>query len=320
MESFIFSINAILPIFLIMLLGYFIKRVGIVDKNFFNLATKFCFKIVIPIMLFNNIINNNLLDVVQPKLVIVALASILVFCLLLQIGGLLFIKDPATRGTFIHVCYRGNFLFFGIPILESICGDQGVAIASMIIAFVVPLYNILGVLVLTLNRRHDGDCTDNLGKKMKTALYNIITNPIIIGIFAGFVFYLCKIPLPGVFAKSISSVAAIGTPLALMIVGASIDFKTNKNKLPISILATSIKTVIYPIAVMIIGYLVGIRGINMAVLMVVCGTPSATTTYIMAHQMNSDYELASQTILLTNSICAVTICIGIFFLRAKGFI
>ena len=150
MENFIFSAEIVLPLFILIMIGYLLSRVGIFNANFLKTADSVCFRVLLPVLLFYNIYKCDFMNIVNQKLITFILIGILVVAFLGVCLVPMIVKNNGRRGTIIQMLYRGNYLLFGIPICQSIAGDEGAAIAAMIAAILIPVFNIVSVIILSI--------------------------------------------------------------------------------------------------------------------------------------------------------------------------
>ncbi|MBQ2932730.1 MAG: AEC family transporter [Clostridia bacterium] len=207
MESLILSFNAIAPIFVLMLLGYLLKKLNIADKKGFDSINKLVFKVFLPVLLFYNIYKTDIGNVFDIRLIgFVALGVMLIFAVG-YFAVIVSTKDNAKRGVMLQGFFRSNFAILGVPLVGYICGDGSGGLASMMVAVVIPVFNILSVVALECFR--GGDTRLNFLRLLK----GILTNPLIIGCLLGIAFFLTGIKLPGILEKSVKDILSVATHL-----------------------------------------------------------------------------------------------------------
>lgn len=310
MNNFIFSLNATIPIFLIILLGYLLKAPRLFTKEFVQVANKYVFVVALPVLLFQDISTSNIRSSFDPKFVI--------FCMLVTtiiFGGIYlissrFIKDKPVLGAFVQASARGSAAVLGIAFVQNIYGNS--AMAPLMIVASVPLYNIYSVIVLTLCSRDQ-----SLHKSaVKTAFINILKNPIIIGILAGILFSFCGLTLPAIPSKIVSMISNTATPIALLVVGASFDGTKAIKKIKPTIIATFIKLIALPAIFFPFAITLGFRDSQLVALLVMLGAPTTVTCYIMAKSMGNDDVLSSSIVVLATLVSSITLTAWIFILKA----
>ncbi len=310
MENLIFSINVVLPIFLLMCIGAFLRKIKLIDKVFLEKANNFAFSALLPVLLFNNIYKSNISDSVNIKLIIFAVGIILF------IVGMLFIivprieKDNRNRGVIIQGLHRSNFVLFGIPLSMNIFGEANLGTVTTLTAIIIPLYNFLAVIIL--------DWYSNDKSNYKKVIISVIKNPLIIGSVIGIVFSALNIKLPGFLEKTVSDVSGMATPLALMVLGGDIEVKNiNKNFKYISVVTIG-KLLIMPAFVIISALIVGFRGVELGALFSMMAPSISVSSYTMALQYDCNAELAGQLVFITTLFSPLTIFIFIFILKTAG--
>ena len=238
----------------------------------------------------------------------------LILCLLLTVITPFFIKNKRTRGAFINGICRPNFVLLGVPVVSNLTGGSGAATAALILPFMVPLFNMMGVIILTV---HSDDAQEHGIKKV---LLEIVKNPLIRAIVIGLPFMIFNLDLPEFLQRSVNYIGNTATPLALISLGAGVDLKVLRTKIKLSLTAALIKTVLCPVLFVIPAYLLGFHGEEITVIYVLSAAPSAVASYIMAKNMNSDAELGGQILALTTILCTATIFAGSLILKFIGVI
>lgn len=312
MDNLILSFNVVTPLCLVMALGYFLKHIKMFDENSVNVMNSVAFKVFLPCLLFYNIYNTDLGDVINPKLMIFACFSILSLFIVLFIIVPLFEKDNSKRGVIIQGIFRSNFVLFGIPVATSLAGEGNIGVTALLIGVVVPIFNVLAVVCLETFRG---------GKvNVKKIAHGIITNPLIIGSFFGLSMLILGIKLPTFLVTTIKDVSKIATPLSLMLLGASFSFSNVKKYLKEIIFSVVGKLVIVPLIFLGISYAVGFRGISLLSLMIMFAAPTAVSSFQMAKQMDGDADLAGQIVVFTSAFSIVTVFAWIFILKQLALI
>jgi len=182
MDNLIFSLNATLPVFLVIVLGYLLNKKGMFTESFISVANKFTFKVCLPVMIFVDMASTDLRASFDWKIVLYAALSTVVMFSIIWIGAKLLIKDKSIVGAFVQASYRSSVAVMGFAFMLNIYGKIG--LMPMIVIGCVPLYNICAVIVLTFESR-DAINNPDKGDKIKKAFLDIIKNPIIIGIVLG---------------------------------------------------------------------------------------------------------------------------------------
>ena len=225
MENLIFSLNATVPIFLLMALGFLFRKLGWIDEVFASKMNQFVFLVPLPILVFEDLATVDFQEVWNLKFVL--FCFFVTFASIALAAGISFLwKDREIRGEFIQASYRSSAALLGIAFIRNIYGDAG--LAPLMIIGSMPLYNIMAVVVLSFFQPERRKLDKELWKK---TLKGIVTNPIIIGIAAGLLWSALRIPMPYIIGKTVSNVGAVATPLGLMALGASFDVQKTIGKI-----------------------------------------------------------------------------------------
>ena len=337
MADFIFSLNATLPIFLIMVLGWFLMKIGLFNKEFNKVADKYVFKVALPVLLFKDIATADIRS--DFNLTFVLFCMITTTIMFLAIWGLsyIFIKDKTQVGAFAQASARGSAAVLGIAFINNIYGNSGMA--PLMIVSAVPLYNILSVIILTFSadmgkgvnidsnagtvgaeNRGTSSGRISKGANIKKACLNVIKNPIIIGIFLGLPFSILGISIPAIPLKAVTSIAQTATPIALLVVGASFEGAKAIKKIKLTSIATFIKLVLLPLIFFPFAIAFGFRGSELVAILIMLGSPTTVTCYIMAKNMGNDEVLSSSIVVMATLLSSVTLTGWIFVLKVMGLI
>lgn len=307
MENLILSINVVLPLFLTMALGYVLKRLKMFDDNTLKVMNSITFKIFLPLLLFYNIYKTNLKGAINLKLMCFAIISVILTFIVLCILIPLIEKDNKKRGVLIQGIFRSNFVIFGLPVACSLFTQDKIGVIAILIATVVPVFNMLAVISLEIFRCGKLD--------IKNTLKGIITNPLIITSVIGLSFLVLGIKLPTAIEKSISDISRIATPLSLILLGGSFAFNDVKTHLRQTVIAVVGRLVIIPGILMPISIWIGFRDIELLALMLIFASPTAISSFTMAQKMDGDSDLAAQIVVFTSALCTLTVFLWIFALK-----
>lgn len=317
-SDFLYSINVILPVLLLVLLGAFLKRIGLLSDSFCSAADKLVFKVALPVMLFLDVAGASLADAPDPSLIAFILISVTASFFLTSLCTPLLIKDRAKCGAVVQGICRSNFAILGIPLLEGMFGDAGSAAAAVVVPIVILMFNAYSVVVLSVFAPQDKQMTP--AETIKKIAVSVVTNPLIIGVLLGLPFMLSDLTLPLPVSKTLGYLDGMVTPLALMSLGASTSLKSMRGKLRLSLTASAVKTVLIPTVMCTVAALLGLRGVALGIVLILFGAPTAVSSYVMAKNMGSDHEVAGQILLFTTSVCVFTIFLGIFVLKRLALI
>ena len=312
MESIVISLNAVLPLFIMTLLGFVLKKTGIVSSRAMKQMNRICYLIFIPLLLFNNIYKTELEDIVHPGLIIFAVISVLAIWVISIIISLLTEKTPQTRGAMIQGMYRSNFTLYGLPIVTFLFGSENVGITSFLIAIVVPMFNVMAIITLETFRGGKS----SIGK----IAAGVVKNPLMIGSVLGILALAVDLHLPAFIETSINSLSSLAVPLSLIIMGASFSFTKIRHKKWQLALTVAMRMLIFPAVFLSISILLGFRDIQLASLMALFASPTAIVSYPMAVQMESDGEFACGVLMFTTIISIATVFLFVFLLQYFGYI
>lgn len=313
MDNFIFSLNVTIPIFLMILFGYILRRIGFLDEEFVRIANKYVFVIALPVMLFRDIAASDVRQDMNMKFFLFCmLVTILMFFLVWGIA-VLTLKDKTMTGAFAQAGARGSAAVLGVAFVENICGEVGMT--PLMIVAAVPFFNILSVIILVFH----ANSTENKDYgRIKRAGINIIKNPIIIGIVLGLLVSLLKMPIPTIANRTLGYISQTATPIALLAVGAGFDRKQAITKLKPALAASFIKLIGLPMLFLPLAYKIGFAPSEMVAILIMLASPTTVSCYVMAKNMNNDEVLTSNVIVLTTLLSSVTLTIWIFILRSVG--
>jgi len=324
----LFTCNSILPVILIILLGYILKTKGFFTKEFLKIGNKTVFYVALPTLLFKNI--SDIDDLSEIRMDVIGYVMIAV--IILVIFGFLstfLISDPRQKGV-IHQCvFRSNFALIGVPLAELLCGGEGVRMAAIISLFSIPLFNVMGVIVLSVYKDKKGNV------KVSKIVKDILTNPLIIGILLGFAVaviriltkdtvvytYASKLEFPGTIVTYISRSA---TPLSLLVLGGQFDLNRVsgfKKQLTIGLIGRNIIAPVVGVGLAAILTLNNVFDFGpdvFAALISLFATPVAVASAIMAEAMDNDGQLAGQLVVWTSLLSILTLFVVVFFTRALG--
>lgn len=312
MENLILSFNVVLPLFLSIALGYFLRCVRMLDEATQKSLNRLCFKVFLPIYVFNNIYTTDMAVAFHPGLTALAVGGILGVFIFLMAFIPRIEPDNAKRGVMIQAIFRSNFVLFGLPVAVSLCGEANIGPTSLLIGFVVPMFNILAVVCLETFRGGKPD--------VKKMLRSIAVNPLIIASVLGIVMNLANVPLPSGVHKSITDLGKIATPLSLVALGGGFQFRRIQGYARQLIICVSGKLVISPLVMVALAALLGFRGEMLVPVLALFGSPIAVSSYTMAEQMEGDGTLAASLVVLTTAFSIVTMFLFIFALKQLGLV
>lgn len=311
LQNFLYSLNATVPVFALMVLGWVLKRIHFLTDEFIRVADKLVFHVALPAMLFLDIAQMDPSQLLDGKFVIFGASVTLLSILLIWALARLLMKHRESVGAFVQGAYRSSAAILGAALITNVYGDAGYA--PLMILASVPLYNIFAVLIFVLE---SGGDRQQGSAGLKRAVINVCKNPIILGIVAGMPFALFQLPIPTMVTKTVSTVGQLATPLALLAIGAGFVWQSAKQKAIPTTIAALTKLVFLPAAFLPLAVLLGFRNEQLMAILIMLGSPSTPSGYVMAKQMGADSQLASGIVVLTTLLASVTITGWIFLLRS----
>lgn len=308
-----------MPVFLVILIGYILNRLGMFSEGFIASSNKFIFNVCLPVMVFCDLAKENIIASFNGSLVIYSAVITTVAFALIWLCARLFIKDRSIIGAFVQASYRSSVAVMGFAFMQNIYGSSG--LIPMIIIGCVPLYNIFAVTVLTFEAE-DAQNDPDKKNKLKKAAVGIIKNPIIIGIIAGSIGSLLNVYsfMPPIIDKTLSNLSAVATPLSLIVIGASFEGRKAIAKIKPTAVCCAVKLLVMPLVFLTAAIMLGFRDEALLALVIMLGSPTTPSCYIMAKNMKNDGVLTSSVIAATTLLSSVTLTVWIFIVRTLGYI
>lgn len=292
------------------LLGNLLSR-KMLSREFFEQSDTLVYKVALPVFLFCKLAESDVSDLPDPAMIIYCTTAI--FCAFIIISVFAhFLLARERRGAFVHGAFRANFSIIGFVLADTMLDDAGVTALACATPFVIIISNILAVTTLTVNAPRDR--REGGRKLVLNVLKNIASNPLIIGVLCAVPFMVFDIKLPTIASNSVNYIKNIATPLALLSLGA-VREKERFKIIPAAAVATTIKLVVIPTVFISVALLLGFRGNELAVVLILGSSPTAVSSYIMSKRMHSDGELAKQIVLFTTVLCSFTIFVFAFILK-----
>ncbi|MBE5881416.1 MAG: AEC family transporter [Lachnospiraceae bacterium] len=315
MENLVFSLNVTLPIFLTIVIGYVLKRTKMLNADFVKILNKFNFNITLPALIFLDLYEADFYKVWDAKYVLFCFIVTLICIAVILCLTLLFCKDKSLTGEFAQASYRGSAAVLGLAFIQNIYGSA--TIAPLMIIGSVPLYNVLAVFILSFTR--PGNHKLNKQELFKS-LKGVVTNPVLIGIALGLIASLLQVKLPVIATKTLSNLAVLATPLALIGLGAGFEGKAALHLLKPTLLASAIRLVVQCAVFLPLAVHMGFTGEKIIALLVMLGAPTTPSCYIMAKNMGHKGDLTSATIVMTTLLSSLTLTFWLFLLKSYGLI
>lgn len=315
MENLIFSLNATIPVFLVMVIGYILKNLKMVDEPFVKTLNSFNYTVTLPVLLFKDICESDFLAVWDTGYVLFCFFSTLSCIAVIWIITAKVYHKKDLIGEFVQASYRGSAAVLGIAFIQNIYGNAGMA--PLMIIGTVPLYNVAAVIILSLT----GPESQGLSAAaLKKALKGIATNPIILSILAGILASLLPFEFPFIVSKTISSISVLATPLALIGLGAGFEGKKALAEIKPTLLCSAIKLILQPAVFLPVAILMGFRTDKLVAILIMLGAPSTVSCYIMAKNMKHHGILTSSVVVATTFLSSITLTFWLYLLKSFSLI
>lgn len=309
-SNFIVAISAVIPMFFLMAVGAFVKFSKLLTDEELNHLNRMVFRVFFFCMMFHSIYTTDLAATFRPQLMLFGAGAVLVLFILLMIFIPKIENENKRRGVMVQAIFRSNFVIMGVPIVANIFGDENIAVTTMMIAVIIPMYNILAVFALETFRG---------GKfQLLPILTGIIKNPMILGAISGALLLNLGVHIPAPILKPIGQISAATTPVALIILGASFKFGSVQNHIPQLVKCVLSRLILVPAVVLSVAIFLGFRGIDFVTLIAIFCTPCAIVSFAMAQQMNGDADLAGNCVVFTSALSCFTIFCWILIFKTAG--
>lgn len=314
LNNILFTANIVAPVFLIIALGYLSKKMKIINENFVDVTSKFVFSVSLPILVFMQIAEMDLTKAINfDQIIFIYIGTITTFILIWMLS-IPFIKDERDRSVFVQGAFRSNFAIVGFAIISNLFGTTALGKAAIILAFILPLYNVLAVIVLTVPLRHTNQLT------FYPILKEILLNPLIVAVIVGLPFSYYGIGLPSIIVTTGNFLSDLALPLALIGIGGSLNLEQIRKASTLAFTSSFIKLILIPLFLTSTAYLFGYRGIDLGIMFILFACPTAIVSFIMAEAMGANSKLAGNIILISTLGSVFTIAIGILILKTTGLI
>ena len=312
-DNIVFTANIVAPVFLIIAVGYFAKKRKIINEVFVDVTSRFVFRISLPVFIFLEISALDLSQVFEVGQIVFITSATFITYLLIWISTIPYIKNAEDKSSFIQGAFRGNYAIVGLALISNLFGDDALGKATLILAFLLPVYNVLAVIVLTVPK-HQGKIN------FKAMLLEILFNPLILAVVFALPFSFFKIRLPEMFISTGNYLADLALPLALVGIGGSLNIENLKRASTLAFSSSIIKIVVLPLILTFIAILLGYRNDDLGIMFIVFACPTAIASFVMADVMGANSKLAGNIIMITTLGSVFTIAIGILLLKSFGLI
>lgn len=306
-ENLIVSVNCVIPMFLVLCLGLWIRHCNVVPSETFNHLSTLSFRFLLPCLLFHSVYDTDLTTAAQPKLILFLVVWVLVWFGICYAAYTAAVPDPRRRGAYIQNSFRTNIAVIGVSLAQVMMGQEGVASVAVATCALVPVYNTLAAVTLETCRGGKPD--------LKKTLKNIVTNPLILSCLLGFLCLGLHIRLPAPVDQAISSIGSAGSIVTLIALGASFQLSGIRKNLPAVAHCVLVRLVIAPLISLTAAILLGFRGNALGTALVCLASPMASTSYPMALACGSDHELTGQIVVITSLLCSLSLFLWVFLLK-----
>ena len=311
MQEFLITLDIMLPLLLLLFCGWGLRKLGLMKDQVTSGMNQLVFKVFSPLLIFNNIRTLDLSTPPEMKLSLFMAGSILCIFFAAQTFTPRLVPDLRKSGVIVQAIFRTNFAILGIPLMTSMFGQSGIAAITLGMPVVIPIFNVLAVVALS-----------GTGGKVsvKQLLLKIVTNPLIIAVAVGLVLLLLNLSLPKAVDSVANQLANLTSPVSLLVLGASLRWegvKTNRKELFFTVL---IRQLLLPCLMMTIAMLLGFRGTDLGVLIILFGAPIAVSSYPMAVGMGGDKDLAAGLLVLSTVTSMGTLFLLIYLSKLLAFI
>ena len=310
-DNFIVAVSAVVPMFCLMAIGAFVKFQRWLTDEELNHMNRMVFRVFFCCMLFYSIYTTELATSFRPKLMLFGACGVLIIFALLMIFIPRIEPDNRRRGVMVQAIFRSNFVIMGVPIVANIFGDANIAVSTMMIAIIVPMYNILAVFALETFRN---------GKFLLVPIIkDIFKNPMILGGLAGATLLILGVEVPQPVLKPIGQISAATTPVALIILGASCKLGSTHEHRKQLIGAVLGRLILVPAVMLTVAaYVFDFRGVEFVTLIAIFASPCAVVSFAMAQQMGGDADLAGNCVVFTSALSCFTIFCWILLFKTLG--
>ncbi|NBH70468.1 AEC family transporter [Clostridiaceae bacterium] len=311
MSSFQTAVAAVLPMFIMLVLGWYLRKIRMTDEPMLNKLNTVCFRAFLAVNVYYNIYKVNIKEVFRARLLLYAIATQVVILLFSLLVAMVTEKTKKKRGALSHGIFHTNFVIFGTLIGTALCGEGNIGGISLLIAVIVPVQNIFSVVLLELFR-------ENSKLSVKKTLGGVLKNPYVIAAAAGFLTQLFPVRYPDVIANVFRDLGRCGTPVALIVMGGLFNFGAVRENAKAILVGSLARLVVVPAVLIAVTVALGFRGEEFIALMCIFIAPCATTSFNLASAMDSDADLAAQLVVFTSLFSLMTIFLWIFALSQLG--
>lgn len=315
-ENIIFSIDATMPIFLMMVVGYILKKLKFLNDQNTACLNRLVFRIFLPALLFLDMEKSDLRTIWDGKMILLCFLITVVSIFISYLVSLLN-KDKYDRGEIIQASFRSGAATLGIAFMLNIY-DDATMVALMIVGS-VPLYNVASVVILSLTSA-ENEKMKSKKDVLKKTVKETITNPIILSIFAGMIWSFCRLPNYVIMTKSLEYLGNMASPLALIALGATFEFSAAEQKKKQIFGITFMKLIFFCMLFLPLAISLGYRGDKLVAILIMLGSATTSSSFIMAKNLGHDGMITAGAVMITTLLSSFTLAFWLFLLKSFAFI
>lgn len=310
--GFAFSVTG--PIFIIVFFGALFKRLALIDDNFIDVASRLVFTVALPLLLFISIVQADLQQVLNLELLWLGVVGTLLCFVALSVMAAWVVDSPRDRGVFVQGSFRSNLGIIGLAFCVNTYGETGLAAASVFMAALTLLYNVLSVYTLNQSLYHDR------GNKLLPVLLGVVKNPLILSILAALLVSFTRLPVPGVLLDTGEYFARLTLPLALLCIGGTLSVQGVRQSSGVAAWAIVAKLVLTPVILVLAAAALGIRGMELGILFLMVSSPTAAASYVMVKALRGNTVLAANIVVGSTLASLLTVSLGLALLKSAGWV
>ena len=312
MQTLLTSIKLSSPLLLLIVLGFILKRINLLDNNSSTKLSQLVLKLILPVNIFVSIYDSDFKTAFDGRLILFIIISNIILVIIISILAHFFTKDPKQLGAFLQSCVRGNYSIFGLPLAISIYGERMAAPMALAIAFLTPLYNVYAI---ALFEHYQEGNSNPFGQ-----IINVLKTPIMIATILAVVLKLLHITIPSVLYETLNYISKSLTAISLINLGSGFNFKINKNTIKLLVIALIYKLIVIPGISLPLAVNLGFRDTALVVIMVTAAVPVATSAFSTAVCYDTDIDLTNSTVVYSYVACSITIPIILAIITSLGLI
>lgn len=309
MDDLFFTVQAVGPVFIIIFLGLLMRSRGWVDEGFLRVSSRLVFNVSLPALIFLELSTLDLTQAIDGAVIGYVYAGTVCSFVLSWLVAVRYVPEPRDRSAFIQGSFRGNYAIIGLAMIASIYGPESLGGASVLLAFILPLYNILAVVALTVPMK-----SERVG--VRRVLKEIVLNPLIVAVLVALPVAFLQVPVPALVLKTGGYLAALTLPLALLAIGGSLAAGYEKATTQLAAGAAMLKIVVTPGLLTAAAVWAGFSGPALLTMFILFASPTAVVSFVMAEAMGANSRLAGHIIAVSTAASSLTMAVGLFILKS----